>query len=490
VKLAELLAGLCDEPVNLDRDFEIKGIALDSRKVERGFVFIAVAGATQHGLIYVKQAVENGAKAIIYDPQGSEGLIVGHLDSYQLAVSDLGLKLGRIADRFYQSPSRALNVIGITGTNGKTTCSQFLSQLLPECGVIGTLGWGGESDLKQTLNTTPDALAVQEMLKTFVSLKKQTVVMEVSSHGLHQGRVNDVCFKGAVFTSLSRDHLDYHGSMEAYLKAKLSLFEQPDLQFVVVNTDDPNSERFLEVTDNNVKRWAFSATGNKSKLAANVIAEQVNFSLNGIKFLVCNNNEKALVGTNIVGNFNLDNILAVITVLLAQGYPLQVAANKVSKLVPVTGRMEFFGGHGHPFVFVDYAHTPDALEKVLKGLKKTCQQKLWLVFGCGGNRDKGKRAQMGEIAEMNADQVIITNDNPRFESPEQIISDIVAGCSNKEIEVIQNREQAIQSVIMRAEKGDCILVAGKGHEEYQDIEGVKHAFSDQGIVKQTLLELG
>ncbi len=490
MNLTDLLNGLSDEPVSLEKDFEIKGIALDSRKIEQGFVFIAVAGAIQHGLVYAKQAVEKGAAAIVYDPQGSEGLLIDQINSYQLAVSGLGLKLGQIADRFYQSPSRALNVIGITGTNGKTTCSQFLSQLLPECGVIGTLGWGARNELQQTLNTTPDALAVQEILKAFVDLRKQTVVMEVSSHGLQQGRINQVCFKGAVFTNLSRDHLDYHGSMDAYLKAKLSLFKQPGLQFVVVNADDPNSERFLAVTNNRVKRWAFSASGNKIKSVANVVAEQINFSLKGIRFLVRNEREKALVETNIVGGFNLENILAVITVLLAQGSSLQVAADKVNKLLPVTGRMEVFGGHEDPFIFVDYAHTPDALEKVLKGLKKDCKKTLWLVFGCGGNRDKGKRAQMGTIAELNADQVIITDDNPRFESSEQIINEIIAGCSKNEFEVIADREQAIKSVIMRAKKGDCILVAGKGHENYQEIEGVKHIFSDQDIVKQALLELG
>ena len=318
MNFTELLTDLNAAAVSLDRNFIVKGIALDSRKIKQGFVFIAVAGATQHGLVFAEQAIKNGAEAIIYDPSNSEGLLLEQLKGRLYAVSDLDKKLGKIADRFYQSPSNNLRVIAITGTNGKTTCSQFLSQVLPKCGVIGTLGWGGKNKLQATLNTTPDAVTIQEILKNFVDLKRQTVVMEVSSHGLHQGRVNEVCFKGAVFTNLSRDHLDYHGSMEAYLKTKLSLFERPELQFVVVNADDSNSKRFLAVTNNKVKRWAFSASGKKINSVANVVAEQIDFSLTGIEFVVCNESEKALVKTNIVGDFNVENILAVITVFIGK----------------------------------------------------------------------------------------------------------------------------------------------------------------------------
>ena len=488
MNLAKLLGGLVNDSSVLDSAIEVKGIALDSRKIQAGFAFIAVAGAVEHGLVYAQQAMEKGASIIIYEPRGSDAFALNELDCYQIAVKELGSKLGDIANRFYQSPSRSLDVIGITGTNGKTSCSQFLSQVMPESGVIGTLGWGEDGALKQTINTTPDALAVQEMLAEFVGQNKKAVVMEVSSHGLQQGRVNEVSFKGAVFTNLSRDHLDYHGSMEQYLQAKLVLFKQPDLQFVVVNTDDETSERFLATVDNKVKQWAFSATGNTSQSAENVTAEDVDFSLQGIEFFVCWRNKKVRVQTRIVGDFNLENILAVITVLLAQGYRLEDAANRVSKLVPVSGRMERFGGGGKPFVFVDYAHTPDALEKVLLGLKKYRQKTLWLVFGCGGNRDKGKRAQMGVIAESLAEQVIITNDNPRFEDAEQIVNDILTHCSGNNSEVILDREKAIRTVIKKAGINDCIVIAGKGHEDYQDVKGIKHRFIDQDIVRQALLE--
>ena len=488
MNLTELLNGVTDKfkLSTPESKIEIKGLSLDSRKVEQGFVFIALAGATHHGLFFVQQAIKNGAFAVIYDPQGSESFALDELNIYSLAIKNLGSKLGDIANRFYQSPSAALDVIGITGTNGKTTCSQFLLQILPKCGVIGTLGWGEKGDLKETANTTPDALAVHSMLANFVSLNKKTVVMEVSSHGLQQGRVNAVSFKGALFINLSRDHLDYHGSMADYLQAKLMLFQQPDLQFVVVNTDDANSELFLTAAPKEAKRWSFSVTGNKSHLTENVVANKIDFSLDGIKFFVYWRNEKAWVQTKIVGDFNLENLLAVITVLLAKGYSLSAAANMVEQLIPVKGRMESFGGKGKPFVFVDYAHTPDALEKLLKNLKKYSQQKIYLIFGCGGNRDKGKRVQMAKIAEKFADHVVVTNDNPRFERPEQIIKEIIDGFKNKDCDVIQNREKAIQKVIKKANKNDCVVIAGKGHEEYQEINGIKHPFSDQDIVMREL----
>ncbi len=480
--LSELVDGL----VTCSSNIEIKGLSLDSRKVQKGFVFIAVAGANEHGLLYLHQAIKNGANAVIYDPNGSGSFSLKGLKIDCLAVKNLGLKIGRIASRFYQLPSTLLDVIGVTGTNGKTTCSQFLLQIMPNCGVIGTLGWGEKGTLKKTVNTTPDALAIQSMLADFVHSNIKTVVMEVSSHGLHQGRVNTIHFKGALFINLSRDHLDYHGSMEDYLQAKLMLFKQADLQFAIVNTDDKTSKIFLAATDKKVKQWAFSVTGNKSQLTENVVANEIESGLNGIKFYCYWRNEKTRVKTKIVGDFNLENLLAVITVLLAQGYSLNNAADMIENLVPVKGRMESFGGNEKPFVFVDYAHTPSALKKLLECLRKYCQQKLFLVFGCGGNRDQGKRKQMGTIAEDLADHIVLTDDNPRFESPENIINDIIKGFKNKHVEIIQNREKAIQKVIKQANQNDCVIIAGKGHEDYQEINGVLHPFSDQDIVSCAL----
>lgn len=484
MNLAELLDGLVEIASEL-KD-EITGLALDSRQVRKGYVFIAINGAAQHGLFHVEQAIKNGAFAVVYDRCGSESFVLDGLDIEKIAVNGLADKLGYIADRFYQSPTTQLDVVGITGTNGKTTCSQFLLQILPQCAVIGTLGWGEKAALKKTINTTPDALAIQGMFADFVRAHVKTVAMEVSSHGLQQGRVNAIVFKGALFINLSRDHLDYHGSMADYCHAKLKLFRQTELQFVVVNEDDEKSELFLAAAPKKAKQWSFSVAGKKSLLANYVMANEINSSLNGISFVACWENEKALVQTDVVGDFNIENLLAVLTVLLALGYSLSVAANLVNQVAAVKGRMERFGGGDQPFVFVDYAHTPDALEKLLACLKRGVQKKLFLVFGCGGDRDRGKRTLMAQVAEKNSDYIVVTDDNPRFERSEQIIKEIIDGFKKNNGSVIQNREKAIQSVIERANKGDCIVIAGKGHEEYQDIKGVKYPFSDQGIVMRAL----
>jgi UDP-N-acetylmuramoyl-L-alanyl-D-glutamate--2,6-diaminopimelate ligase len=486
MNLAELLDGIVEIPSKKESEIDVKGITLDSRKVTQGFVFVAIKGHVQHGLVHTQQAIDNGASAIIYEFSGSDTYDLDQLTVCQVVIKELGLKLGFLANRFYQAPSRHLDVIGITGTNGKTTCSQFLLQLIPASGVIGTLGWGEKGNLNKIENTTPDVITVHQLLAEFVSKNKKTVVMEVSSHGLQQGRVDAVCFKTAVFTNLSRDHLDYHGSMNEYLEAKIQLFKQPGLQYVVVNTDDAHSSQFLAATDRKVKRWAFSGTGKTIAAVENVVAEKIKYGLDGISGYVRWRNERALIQTVIVGDFNLENILAVMTILLAQGYSLNDSADGVNRLLPITGRMERFGGEEMPYVFVDFAHTPDAMEKVLQTLRGFCRQKLWLVFGCGGNRDKGKRAAMGAIAANYAEQIIVTTDNPRFEDPQHIINDITVSCSDKNMEVIEDRELAIQTAIKRADKEDCIVIAGKGHEAYQDIKGIKTPFSDQEIVQKAL----
>jgi UDP-N-acetylmuramoyl-L-alanyl-D-glutamate--2,6-diaminopimelate ligase len=482
MNLSVLLKGLVDGAIASEHDHKVRGLSLDSREVKEGFVFIAINGTVQHGLLYVQQAIKNGAFAVIYDVDGSDGFTLDELGIYWIGVNDLGDMLGRIADRFYQSPTTKLDVIGITGTNGKTTCSQFLLEILPRCGVIGTLGWGERGEMQETANTTPDALAIHRMFADFVCLNVQTVAMEVSSHGLQQGRVNAVDFKGALFINLSRDHLDYHGSMAEYRQAKLLLFNQAKLQFVVVNADDENSSLFLAAAPRKAEQWSFSVAGKISHLSNHIVACDIDSSLNGINFCVQWKNEKSWIQTRVVGDFNVENLLAVLTVLLALGYSLSEGAKLVSQVGSVKGRMECFGGGDQPFVFVDYAHTPDALEKLLVCVKKETQGKLLLVFGCGGNRDKGKRAQMAQVAEKISDYIVLTNDNPRFERPEQIIEEMINGFENNNYDVIQNREKAIQNVIEKANKGDCVVIVGKGHEEYQDIKGVKHPFSDQDIV--------
>lgn len=479
MKLTELLKGLA----NIEFDVEINGLALDSRKVQPGDAFIAIRGANQHGMSHVEQVIANGAKAVIYDPAGVD-FDFSSLGVICQAIPDLDRYVGTIAAKFYGNPSRQLEVIGVTGTNGKTTCSQLIAQALPNCGVIGTLGWGEPGKMHPTLNTTPDALTIQKILKQFVQEKKQATAMEVSSHGLKQGRVNSIDFKGAVFTNLTRDHLDYHDGMEEYLQAKMGLFMNPTLQFAVINLDDPSAITIMDKIAGKVQVWTFSARARTMANSESIIAENIRHGMDGMHFDVSWRDRKISAFSPLVGAFNLENVLAVLGVLLAMSIPFEVAAKKLAQLQAIPGRMEPFGGQEKPTVFVDYAHTPDALEKVLNASKSF--GRLSVVFGCGGDRDKGKRKEMGRIAETLADQVIITDDNPRTESPAEIVKDILAGCQSRKVSVINDRTLAIRTAILQSAKQDCVVIAGKGHENYQEINGVKLPFSDQDVIKQSL----
>ncbi|MEY3288708.1 MAG: hypothetical protein RLZZ419_950 [Pseudomonadota bacterium] len=497
MRLNELLKDFSPLPgsnLEMVNDMFITGLTLDSREVVKGNVFIALAGTNQHGLTHVTQAIDKGACAVVFDPAGEGRQLAIQINNVPLiAVDDLSLKLGAIAARYYGDPSGVMAVIGITGTNGKTSCSQFLSQMLSDCGIIGTLGWGEWGKLGKTLNTTPDALETQRILAELRKDKKEIVAMEVSSHGLEQGRVNGVTFKGAVFTNISRDHLDYHGTMEAYLQAKLTLLNKPGLQFAVVNIDDFYSDQIIAAVPEAIVVWAISVQGKTIAFGECVSAEAIVHKIDGIEFNVRWRGDSQSVRVPLYGDFNIENILTVLAVMLAMGISMFEAVKKLQFIKPVTGRMERFGSDGQPLIFVDYAHTPDALDKVLSSLRKHCEQALWVVFGCGGNRDKGKRPQMGYIAEKWADHVIITDDNPRFENGLDIVNDILAGCTdlidhnaNGKIAVIQNREQAIRSAIAQATEQDCIVIAGKGHENYQEISGVQLVFSDSQIVIDAL----
>jgi len=563
--LRKLLNGLV--PISEQDDRPISGLALDSRVVVGGDAFIALTGAKQHGLAHLEQAINNGACAVIFDPVGNGGQLAGVVEANSsasgaqvnsplqipmIAVENLGLKLGELAARFYGDPSRSMTVIGITGTNGKTSCSQFLSQMLDDCGIIGTLGWGEWGKLNKTQNTTPDALAIQKILAELLTDKKRVVAMEVSSHGLEQGRVNGVLFKGAVFTNISRDHLDYHGTMDAYVQAKLALLNTPGLAFAVVNLDDAYSGQIIAASPKSVQLWQFSVNGKTADSGECVNAENILHKTDGIEFDLRWQDQLQRVKVPLYGDFNVENVLAVLTVMLAMGISINDAAKRLDHLQPVDGRMERFGGKTDPLIFVDYAHTPDALDKVLSSMRKHCKQALWVVFGCGGNRDTGKRPQMGKIAEQWADHVVITDDNPRYENGLDIVNDILAGCGSTagdgsrdgsrqssafppslevrsvatgttawmqddckdaggramqgavaeveqrmeqlprepvrptKIEVIQNREQAIQQVITKAAVNDCVVIAGKGHEQYQEINGVQLPFSDRLVVMEAL----
>ncbi len=487
MKIADILNGLVADEMLASLDLNIHSLSLDSREVQADGLFIALKGDDTHGLSFAKNAVLKGAVAIVYEQTDVLASDLDNLDCCLLAVDCLAAKLALIADRFYQSPSQQLRVIGVTGTNGKTSCSQFLAQMLPGCGVIGTLGWGAVQTLQATLNTTPDAVRIQAMLSEMLHEDYQSVAMEVSSHGLALGRVDQVCFNAAVFMNFSRDHLDFHGSLENYLQAKLQLFQRPSLQYAVINADDEYHQRVLEVLDDQVNCWAFSMKGNTLSHANNVCLTWADLSLTGMEFEVECLNSRTRFKSRIIGAFNLENILAAICVLLAEGMELKQIKQQVMNLEAVNGRMQTIALNEYkPVVVVDYAHTPDALEKVLQALKQAVSSQLRVVFGCGGNRDRGKRAMMAKVAEKYADQIVVTNDNPRFEDENQIIREIEMGFSQHRHSVIKDRRQAIEQVIANADASDCILIAGKGHEAYQEIAGERYRLSDQYIAEEAL----
>ncbi len=491
MRLAKLLEGLVAVSAKdalLIGEMEVNGLALDSRVVQEGDLFIALPGAKQHGLTFAGIAINKGACAVLFDLAGDGRRLAEHITEIPVIPAEsLAWVLGELAARFYDDPSRNLEVIGITGTNGKTSCSQFLGQMLEDCGIIGTLGWGEWGQLNKTVNTTPDALTVQQILAKFITEKKKTVAMEVSSHGLDQGRVNGVHFKGAVYTNISRDHLDYHGTMDDYLAAKLKLLQMPGLQFAVLNLDDPNCETIAAVTPETIAIWGVSTKGKYCAPGETVNAGNLQHGSDGIEFDVHWRGQKQKVCVPLYGDFNVENVLCVSAVMLAMGYSLVDTATKLGRLKPITGRMERCGGKTNNLnVFVDYAHTPDALYRVLESLRQHCLKDLWVVFGCGGNRDAGKRPQMGAIAEQWADRVIVTDDNPRFESNIHIAEEIMTGCSSGKAIVIQDRKTAIQHAIDQAAEQDYIVIAGKGHENYQEIDGVQYPFNDKLIAEDAL----
>ena len=473
--------------LDFDSNLNVSGLTLNSGECGEGFLFIALKGANHHGLNYAKSAIEKGAIAVLFDNEDAKLAyeILADLDVLKIGVSELAKNLGEISARFYGEPSQKMNMIGITGTNGKTSCSQFLAQTLENCGVIGTIGWGKIGELKQTLNTTPDALAVQKMLAALKNDGCENVIMEVSSHGLAQGRVNGVKFKGAIFTNFSRDHLDYHGTMEAYLETKLKLFDAPNLEFAIINLDDEISDKIIASIPENVEIVGVTMSEKQSPRGQTLSAENIELNLSGIQFDTVWQNQKQALHVPLIGKFNLENLLCVLATMIVLGVELEESAKRLTHLKSVNGRMERFGGENNqPLIMVDYAHTPDALEKVLRSLRSHTLGKLGVVFGCGGNRDKGKRSQMGKVAEQFADWVIVTDDNPRFESNEEIVKDILGGFSSNEANIIHDRATAIRTAIEKANAQDCVLIAGKGHEDYQEINGVKLPFSDAECVKK------
>ena len=501
MSVRELLHGRTDAGVA--GDIVVGGLALDSRRVGAGDAFVALAGAHAHGVTFAPSAAAHGALVVLAEsPDAGSPVTAAALQAGIEAESAIGVRmrapivwidglreqLGAIAAHFFGEPSRALEVIGVTGTNGKTSTVQLLAQALDRAGrrvaTIGTLGAGVYGHLRAGERTTPDAIAVHGLLAQFLDAGASHVAMEVSSHALDQGRVNAVAFDLAVFTNLTRDHLDYHGSMQAYGAAKRRLFDWPGLGMAVINVDDAFG-RTLATTlrgDVAVVRYGIDRDD------AEIVARAVQSDGAGQTFQLVTPWGQGVVTTCLLGRFNVSNLLAVAACLGRLGFAFADIKVALGALEPVAGRMNRIGGSGaQPLVVVDYAHTPDALEQSLKSLRAHCGGKLVCVFGCGGERDVGKRPQMGAIAEALADRIIVTDDNPRDEDGDAIVAQIVAGLARPcEATVERNRAAAIGLAIAAARHGDIVLIAGKGHESYQEMAGTRRPFDDLAIAHRAL----
>ena len=479
MNLTQLLKAWINQDVG---DCVINDIKNDSRLIQRGDLFIAYPGAASDGRLFIEKAVASGAAAVVYEPLHFPSSCVLPDSVPCIAIPNLAEQLALIARQFYNNPSEFLTVTGVTGTNGKTTIAYQLAQahhLLGQgAAYIGTIGQGDVSQLKPLNNTTPDALCLQKLLYEYKEQNIQQVCMEVSSHALSQHRVDAIEFRQAIFTNLTLDHLDYHHTMEAYGAAKALLFEAEHLQWAIINQDDAYQNIMSKAVKSHVRKLTYGLHQN-----CDVKAVDWNIGINGTEIEVHSPWGEHLLKIKALGQFNIYNSLAIFSSLLASGYAPGQITQVMAELKAAPGRMEIVA-HS-PYVLVDYAHTPDALENVLMTLGQLKKGQLWVVFGCGGDRDKTKRPIMGKAASLYADKIIITSDNPRSEDPEIIVNEVASGIVNSShVTKIVNREEAITHALSNADKDDIILIAGKGHEAYQQIGSVKHEFSDQNVVRR------
>ncbi|OOF43573.1 UDP-N-acetylmuramoyl-L-alanyl-D-glutamate--2,6-diaminopimelate ligase [Rodentibacter rarus] len=477
---------------SLSTEVEINDLVLDSRKVKNGDLFVAIKGHHIDATRFIEQAISAGASAVVAETEDKKKHL--HLTyQHQIPVIyyyELSKNLSQIADKFYHSPSKKLALVGVTGTNGKTTVSQLLAQWVQLLGhksaVMGTIGNGLLDQVVEAKNTTGSPVEIQSLLASFVEAGADFAAIEVSSHGLVQHRVEALDFNAAIFTNLSRDHLDYHGSMDNYAQAKKRFFFELNPKLKIVNADDPVGVEWLNELADGI---AVTADVNFQPISDKWLkATSVNFTPEGAVIDFTSTWGKGTLNSPLIGEFNVSNLLLVMATLLALGYSLNDLTGSVSKLKGVRGRMEMIKRVGKPAVIVDYAHTPDALEKALIASREHCDGKLWCIFGCGGDRDVGKRPLMAKVAEQFADRVIVTTDNPRTEDPDKIEADIVAGFRNMDnVGLIPDREQAIEFAIEGAGENDLIVIAGKGHEDYQIIGNETLPFSDKETAIEYLL---
>ncbi|WP_293797817.1 UDP-N-acetylmuramoyl-L-alanyl-D-glutamate--2,6-diaminopimelate ligase [uncultured Pantoea sp.] len=470
----------------------LRDMTLDSRAAASGDLFIAVAGHHADGRRFIPQAIAQGVAAVIAEAEGeaSDGDIREMHGVPVIYLAQLQQRLSALAGRFYQQPASKLKLIGVTGTNGKTTTTQLMAQwanLLGETGaVMGTVGNGLYGQLVATENTTGSAVDVQHVLNDLVGQGATLTAMEVSSHGLVQHRVAALPFAAAVFTNLSRDHLDYHGDMQSYESAKWLLFSEHQVAEAIINADDEVGRRWLAKLPDAV---AVTMEDNLQSGCHGrwLKATAVDYHDGGAHIRFSSSWGNGEFDSRLMGAFNVSNLLLALATLLALDYPLDALVATAPQLQPVCGRMEVFTAPDKPTVVVDYAHTPDALEKALEAARLHCKGQLWCVFGCGGDRDKGKRPLMGAIAEQFSDIVVITDDNPRSEEPMAIVNDILTGLLDPgRARVVSGRAQAVTNAVMQAGADDIVLVAGKGHEDYQIIGNRRLDYSDRDTVARLL----
>jgi len=458
----------------------IERLTNDSRRVRAGDVFVAYPGERVDGREFIGAAIAQGAAAVLWEADGYRW--PEQWKTPNLGIAGLRSIVGEIAAELAGQPAHALWMVGVTGTNGKTSCSQWIAAALGALGrpsaVIGTLGHGFPGALTGLANTTPDALALHALLAHYRDRGARCIAMEVSSHGLVQGRLSGARFDVALFTNLTRDHLDYHGDMQAYGEAKARLFDWPDLRFAVVNIDDEFGRALVvRLAGRKVGVLTYGLTGGA------ISGHRVDFHRLGLDLEIRTPWGAGAVRSRLMGAFNASNLLGVLGALLASDVPFADALAALERLEPVSGRMQTLGGDGRPTLVIDYAHTPDALEKALCALRLHLDGgRLVCVFGCGGERDPGKRPLMGEIASRLADHVIVTSDNPRSEDPDRIIAEIAAG-ANGAVAIEPDRRRAIASAVVAARPQDVVLIAGKGHESTQEIAGVRHPFNDAEVAR-------
>ncbi|WP_258239857.1 UDP-N-acetylmuramoyl-L-alanyl-D-glutamate--2,6-diaminopimelate ligase [Pseudidiomarina homiensis] len=485
MQLAQLLP---DYPMDLP-PLKIGGLKLDSRTIAAGDAFVAVPGYQVDGRDFIDAAVAAGAQVVLCESDGYG--VREHGAAAVVEIPQLKEQLSAIAARFFADPSASMQVVGVTGTNGKTSVTYLLAELLQACGVkagvIGTTGSGFPGALLPESHTTPDPIAVQQRLATLRSEGAAVVAMEVSSHALVQRRVEAVHFAVGVATNISRDHLDYHGTMANYAGAKRRLFTELDTAQAVLNTDDAALNAWLP---DRPDAWRFSLQPQQHQHC--VYAEDIVYGDAGTQFSlsvpVAGQRQQFTVASPLLGEFNVYNLMAALVAAAQLGHSWGELSAAASKIKPVPGRMEAFHAKGKPLVIVDYAHTPDALQQVLTAVRRHCQGQLWCVFGCGGDRDRGKRPQMGAVAAANADRVVVTDDNPRTEDPAHIVQDILAGMprNDEQISVIAGRRKAVEQSIAAAKANDVVVLAGKGHEDYQVIGHERVAYDERAVVAELM----